>query len=82
MVRFIGSVSPLGKAQRPRKLSLRASERADRGDPLDQLQRAPLLGRRVDALRQYELDLPVLEPQHQAELPLPSSRSDLLGKGG
>ena len=65
---------PLGKACARGSSGFSRSERADRGHALDELERASLLRRGVDALRQHELDLArdVVEAEHEAELALPS----------
>ena len=72
---------PLGKGTEALLLGLH-SERADGRHALDELQRASLLRRGVDALRQHELDLAgdVVEAEHEPELALPSPRADLLGE--
>src|SRR6478752_3189839 len=60
-----------------------ASERANGGHALDKLERASLLRRGVDALRQHELHLAgVVEAEHEAELPLAAARPHLLSEGG
>src|SRR5262245_33236261 len=81
MVRFIGMTQLIGKA-RARQSCTDRLKLADRGHAFDKLQRASLLRRGVDPLREHELDLPLdlVNADNKAELPLSSPAPDLLGK--
>src|SRR4029453_4642290 len=81
MVRFIGMAQLISKA-RARQSCTDRLKRADRGHAFDKLERASLLRRGVDPLREPEIDLPLdlVDAENKAELPLSSSAPDLLGK--